>query len=251
MVPSVEHALAGAALAGAALALGVCGCASTQQEAARLRLNDARIRAGQRPTRVRTAGSVVRVEGVDLIRAGRASAFVVEIANPGPRTVSDLPISLGVRSGRRVVRYLNASSPAPDGYFTAHLPPIAPGRTIAWVYTTGRRLPAPARPFALVGGTPSTPVPPGRPPRIAVAIRQAAPPTVSRRLALAVRNLSSVPQYQLQVYAVGRAGTRAVAAGAATVPYLAANASTQLSLPVLGRAGATHLQAEALATTLP
>ena len=246
MAPSGERVLAGVLLA-----LGVTGCVSTQQQAARLQLNDARIRAGQRPTRVRAAGSTVRVRRVDLIRAGRASAFVVEIANPGSRMVSDLPISLGVRSGRHVLRYLNAGAPAPNGYFTAHLPPIAAGRSITWVYTTGRRLPARARPFALVGATPSIRVRPGRPPGLSVTVRSATPGRVSHRLALAVRNLSSVPQYQLQVYAIGRAGARAVAAGAATVPYLAAHASSQLSLPLLGRVGATHLQAEALATTLP
>ena len=71
--------------------------------------------------------------------------------------MSDLPISVGVRvNGKRPI-YLNRQSPAELSYFAAHLPVVAAGGTLTWVYTTDRRLPGHARPFALVGGTRPTP----------------------------------------------------------------------------------------------
>lgn len=232
--------------------LAAGGCATTQQAAARLQLNDARIRAAEKPTRVSVAGGIVQVTRVALVRAGEGDAFIVQVRNPGSRAVTDLPISVGVTAGRRTLPFLNAGSPLEYSYFDAHLPAVRPGGSLTWVYTTSRRLPAHARPFALVGGRPTTVVPrwSGMPAVRAIVLAPAATAGGgSGRVSVSVENLSAIPQYQLQVYAVARDGVRQTAAGSLTVPYLGANTSARLSLPLLGRGEHARLQVEALPTT--
>jgi hypothetical protein len=249
--PRVLTALAAIATAG-----GLTACATTQQEAARLQLNSARIRASELPTRVTTAGTAVTVQRVAIVTGHGQTAFVVQVRNPGRRAVTDLPISVGVRAGHRAPIYVNVQSPLELSYFDAHLPVVAASSSVTWVYTTSRHLPAHARPFARVGGTPSPPAPGGsRLPAIqASPIPATAGPATTAvthgttKLAIALRNLSGVPQYQLQVYAFAQSRGRYVAAGSLTVPHLGTQSSTKLALGLLGDPGTARLEIEALPT---
>jgi hypothetical protein len=238
-----------AVLAGAAV---LAGCSTTQQEAARLQLNAARIRASEQPTVVTVPGQAVDVTRVARLVAGSGTAFVVQVRNSGPQPVSDLPISVGVRVPSKRPIYVNRQSPAEFSYFAAHLPLVAAGATLTWVYTTDRRLPAHARPFALVGGTPSNTAPRATPLPVirasAVTPASAASVTGGSPLAVSLRNLSSVPQYQLQIYAVAERAGRYVAAGSFTVPHLGSNATRTLKLPILGPIDHARLQIEAAPT---
>jgi hypothetical protein len=233
-----------------AAAAAVAGCSTTQQEAARLQLNSARIRASQLPTRVTAPGQAVRVTQVARIVTGGRTAFVVRVLNPGAKPVSDLPISVGVRVGGKRPVYVNTQSPEEFSYFDAHLPLVPAGGTVTWVYTTTRRLPSRARPFAVVGGAPSararwtTPLPVIR----AHAVPAGGAANVAAgagALTVVVRNLSTVPQYQLQVYAFARRGGRYVAAGDFTVTHLGSRATRTLRLGVLGPLDHARLQLEA------
>ena len=234
----------------AAVAVGVLlsGCATTQQEAARLQLNDARIRASEQRTLVTVPGDAVDVTRVTRLTAGGRTAFVVQVRNTGRRPVSDLPISVGIRVGRKRPVYINQQSPLELSYFDSHLPLIAAGRSLTWVYTTGRHLPAHARAIAVVGGTPSNAAPgTNTPPVIRARAVALTPPGVAgtSRLAVSLRNLSSVPQYQLQVYAFAERAGRYVAAGDLTVPHLGSGATSTLKLRILGRINHAPLQIEA------
>lgn len=249
-----RHALLSlAALAVAGLATG---CATTQQEAARLQLNSARIRAAEQTTRVTAPGRAVLVTRVALVAGGGRTAFVVDVRNRSARRLSDLPISVGVEIGDRRRIYLNARSTLEYSYFDAHLPVVAPGGTLTWVYTTDRRLPAQASPFAVVGVVPSPPVPgSGDLPVVrARALAGAGRPRGDRRgsgapqLAISLRNLSGVPQYQMQVYAFAQRGSRYVAAGSRTILYLGSQAGTTLRLGLLGSLDHARLHIEALPT---
>jgi hypothetical protein len=222
----------------------VAACSTTQQEAARLQLNSARIRASEVPTRVAVAGDTVHVTRVSLVPGQNGTAFVVQIHNPGTRSISDLPISVGVRAGHRQ-RFLNAQSQSELSYYDAHLPAIAPGVTLTWVYATGRRLPAHARPFAAVGAVPSLPTP--RAAQLPV-IRASAQPAAKSPLAIVLHNETSVPQYQLQIYAYAQRGSRYVAAGNLTVPHLGSQARQTAELTLLGDLTNAHLEIEALPT---
>lgn len=239
-------AVAGVA-AGVAVAGVLAGCATTMQEATRLQLNAARIRTSEVATHVRSAGDAVQVIRVARVSGGGRTAFIVQVRNPGPRPVADLPISVGVRAGHGRRIDVNALSTQEDSYFDAHLPGIAAGGTLTWVYTTTRRLPRHAHPFALVASRPDPPVPAaaGVP-----LIRAHAQGTVGSKLTVALRNLSSVPQYQLQVYAVARSGSRYLAAGNLTVPHLGSQSVRTVKLPVVGDLGSAALAVQARPTTL-
>jgi hypothetical protein len=233
-------------VAALACAGSLAGCVTTQQEAARIQLDSARIRASEAGTRVTVAGATVRVTDVSLVRSARGTAFVVDVHNPGARAVDDLPISVGVRVATRRPRYLNDQTGLRDFYFDTHLPVIAAHRTLTWVYASGGRVPAGARPFAIVGGRPSPSVPIGAElPVIVVAARGA---TASGTLSIAVRNRSGIPQYQVPVFAFARSGSRYIAAGDATVVTLGGQASETVHLGLLGSLNHARLQIEALPT---
>jgi hypothetical protein len=228
------------------IAVALTGCATTQQEAARLQLNSARIRASEVPTRVTVAGQAVEVTRVALVRSPRGAAIVVRVHNPGRRAISDLPISVGVQTGRGRRRFLNARSPAEFSYFNAHLPAVPAQGTITWVYAAGRRLAGRARPFATVGATPALAAPVvARPPVITVG---ATPSGAPSELAVALRNHSTIPQYQLPIYAYAQRGGRFVAAGTVTVAHLGSQARKSARLALLGDPANARLQVEALPT---
>ncbi len=63
-------------------------------------------------------------------------------------------------------------------------------------------------------------------------------------------NPTSVPQYQLQVYAYGLQGGRYVAAGNTTVADLGAGSKQRVKLPLVGAAPSANLHVEAIPTIL-
>jgi len=114
------------------------------------------------------------------------------------------------------------------------------------VFTTTRELPAAATPFAVVGARASVPATTVQTlPRIEVAATRSA---TASRMRVKVTNVSAVPQYQLQVYAIGLRRGRDVAAGRVTIDHLGTGSSETLELPLLGDRSATSVQLEAMPT---
>ena len=99
--------------------------------------------------RVRRRNPDVRVSAVTLLRSGRRMAIVVRVRNLAERTLTDLPVSVGVTAPHGLRRYLNDR--AGIDYFDAHLSAIAPRAELTWVFTLSATVPARARPFADVG----------------------------------------------------------------------------------------------------
>ena len=232
----------------AALALTVlAGCDSTQQQAARARLKAARFLASATPTVVRHPNADVSVLAVTLVPGSGGTAIAVRLRNDAARPLNDLPISVGIvrPGGRRT--YLNAA-PGSD-YFESHLASIAARGSLTWVYTTTRRLPAAVTPFALVGAKPSLPPTTVRAlPRIEVSTARSPSGAPQAQLRLDVTNASAVPQYQLQVYALGLAGGRYVAAGRTTVSHLGTDSTQTLAVGLIGDRSPASIELEALPT---
>jgi hypothetical protein len=228
-------------LAGAGLALtALAACSTTQQQAARLQLNSARLRAAELGVRVTRGDPRVRLLHVAVVRGRAGAAVIVTLHNSADSATSDLPISVGVRDVHRRRRYLNAA-PGID-YFQTHVPAIPAGATLSWVFTTRRRLPPAAHPFAEVG-LPALAAVPARAalPRVTVA----AIAQTGRELQLTIDNESAVPQYQLQVYAVALRAGRYVAAGTASIPHLGAGSRLALRIALLGGGGAARIAVQA------
>jgi len=222
----------------------LAGCATTQQQASRLRLNDARLRASQLPVRVTTLDPGVRVKDVAILRSANQSAVVVRVQNAGARPLSDLPISVGLiaRGGRRL--YLNSS--AGLDYFQTHLPGVPARGSLAWVFTTRRALPKGLRAFAAVG--PPGPIAPAGAPALPRILVVRTGRSSGRGLRVSVSNPSQVPQYQLQLYAVAHNGRREVGAAQATIAQLGSGASAEVQLKLVGDLAGASVALEAAPT---
>jgi hypothetical protein len=212
-------------------AVSLTACTTTQQEAARLQINSARLRASQEPLQLSGREPQVTVVLTTLIRGGspRRSAIVVNLRNRGPGAVSDLPLLVGVtvRHGRRI--YLDAA--AGMDYFESHVPAIPGHGSLRWVLRVTRPLPTVARPFAKLG---TATVAPAGAIRALPLLRMSWALTGTGEAVLSVRNLSPIPQYQVPVYAVALRGGRYVAAGQATIEELDSGANAQLRVPLVG-----------------
>jgi hypothetical protein len=231
-----------------ALALTVLtGCDSTQQQAARARLKAERFIASATPMRVRRRSTAVRVVAVKLVRGAAGSAITVRLRNVTTRPLNDLPISVGILDSRGRDTYLNA---APNTfYFENHLASIGARREETWVFTSTRKLPAGARPFAAVGPRSTVPATTVQTlPQIDVTTASPTSANGARRLLVKVTNASAVPQYQLQIYAFGLERGRYVAAGGTTLPHLGTETSETLSLSLIGTRRPTSIELEALPT---
>ena len=214
------------------------GCVTTQDVAARARLVDARIRAGQVQLRIGKPSRDVRVTGLSLLRAGNGTAIVAELRDASARALTDLPVLVGVRTRAGRALYLNRA--ANTDYFDNHVAAIAPGRLVTWVFTSHRRLAAAGRPFAEVGASELPEPTVSAFPALEVT---SAIPSAGPTFDVSVVNRSGIPQYGLPVYAVASRAGHVTAAGRATVAQLQAHGAKRVRLRLLGRvAGATvHL----------
>lgn len=230
----------------ALLAAGaLAGCTTTQHEALRERLDSARLRAALESTRVTVANTSVSPASVSDVSAGGETAFIVNVRNRRRRPVTDLPISVGYTTSAGATVYLNSA--ADLNYFQAHLPVIRAGATLTWVYTADRSLPAGVRVFARVGIRPSAPA---RLTETNVHIGLSYRRAGLNALTLHLSNPTSVPQYQLQVYAYAERDGRCVAAGNATVMNLGAGTRQRVRLRLVGGLEGSRLHVQAIPTIL-
>jgi hypothetical protein len=248
---------------------GLSGCVSTQDKNARAKLVADRTIEGREPLRLGGRSRDVRVLHVARVRGRHGGALVVTLRNRGERSLTDVPIAVGVRAadGRRT--QLNGGRGL--AWFQTHVPAIGAGEATTWIFTTRRTL-AGGRPWAVAGRADEA----GTLPRIAVTVERAAAArdavadrgataagrgaadrrataagrraAVGRRAAgrrttspAAVRvvlaNDSDVPQFGLQVYAVVRVHGRVLAAGTATVRHLGSRGRASARVALFGAPG--------------
>ncbi len=210
-----------------------------------MQLESARQRAALRPTRVTVANPAVAATKVATVVANGRTAFVVTIRNSGSEAVTDLPISVGYGNANGSLVYLNASTNL--NYFEAHLPAIAAHHQLMWVYTATRSLPHGTSPFARIGIRPTPPAQ-RTDTDVRIGVKYGYSPR-SSSVIVDLNNPTSVPQYQLQLYAYGRRDSRYVAAGNATVADLGAGSQQRVRLELTG-APSAKLLVKAIPTIL-
>jgi hypothetical protein len=235
-----------AGLAALALALPLAGCTTTQHEAKREQLDSARQRAALDHTRVTSANPTVIPTAVEVVRGGTGTAIVVTVHNGGNKPVTDLPISVGYRAATGDRVYLNAA--ANLEYFQAHLPAVAAKHSLTWVYTAARAVPTGVLPFATVGQKPSAPALLTQT-NVSIGVRSAHV-IGTNTVTVHLDNTSSVPQYQLQVYAYASTEGRFVTAGNTTVAELDGGAKQAVRLKLVGAAASANLHVVAIPTIL-
>jgi hypothetical protein len=230
-VPSVRRVSAALA-ATAPVAVLLTGCVSTQTVATRARLVDERILASQKVTEVTRANPAVTVRAPVVIRDHTATAIVVTVRNDSARALTDLPISVGLRTHSGRENYLNRSTDL--GYFESHIASIGSRATTTWVFLTGARIP-PGRVFATVGVAQLHPSLSRPLPSITVSLRATQPERDDQvTLNVSILNRSAIPQYSLPIYAVALRGDREVAAGRTTLAHIGTHATTTSTLELLG-----------------
>jgi hypothetical protein len=210
-----------------------------------MQLDSARERAAQLVTKVTAANPLVTASVSGTVTSGLKTALIVSVHNAGRQAVTDLPISVGYSLPGSSRVYLNAA--AGLNYFQTHLPAIFAGQSRVWVYTAGRTLPPGARLFALVGRRASVPARLTEP-NVRIAFKVAQP--TSSKLRIALQNSTSVPQYQLQLYAYAKRDGHYVAAGNKTVTDLGAGSHQDLTLRLVGASQGATVQVEAIPTIL-
>lgn len=230
MVRSVKRVSAAFA-ATAPVAVLLTGCVSTQTVASRARLVDARTLASQEVTEITRANPAVGVGAPVVIRTPGAVAIVVSVRNESARQLTDLPISVGVRTPSGRATYLNRSTTL--DYLESHIAAIGPDARTTWVFTTGARIP-PGRAFATVGVSQLHPTLSHSLPSVAVSLRRTRPVADIVILKLSVRNRSAIPQYDLPVYAIALRNGRDVAAGRAIVTHLGTRGTATSTIALLG-----------------
>jgi hypothetical protein len=240
-VYSARRALRVAAVVAAVAALS--GCESTMEKNAHTLVINQRALASETPVEVIRPDPSLRVLGISVVRGTGGAALAVRLLNTSSRPLTDLPISVGIRTaGKRM--YLNRS--ANSGYFESHIAAIGAGRVATWVYTA-RRLPGrPGTPFAAVGfpRLPATTTA-SQLPALAATVRGAVVHGTAR---VTVANRSGLPQYGLQVYAVALHGDRATAAARGSIAALDGGTKASLALHLVGDATGARLQLYVLPT---
>jgi hypothetical protein len=232
------------------LAGALTGCVETTQEKnARLQLQDDRLLASRSPVRVTSPDPNVGVLNVRTLRAPAGTAVAVTLRNEGTKPVSDLPISVAVktRSGRIV--YLNGQPEL--AYFQTHVAALAAGAETTWVFTTHSRAPAGAL-FARVGAS-AIPVDGGvtRLPAISSSVTSVRSAGRDSAIATAqVSNRSGVAQAGLAIYAYATSGGRLLAAGTASVANLDSGARAAVQIQLLGSSRPASLQLQIPPTNL-
>ncbi|HEY1595524.1 MAG TPA: hypothetical protein VGF74_09015 [Thermoleophilaceae bacterium] len=207
--------------------LALAGCSTTQQKSARAEVQAQRLLATRQRVLVTRTSPSVQVERVSSVRRGGRTAIAVLLRNRGGRPLNDLPIALRAAHGR----YLNRR--AGLGYFSTHIPAIAPGAEATWVFITRARVRGVT---ARVGARP------------AVTARPLRLPALATR-GTTVTNSSSVPQYGLVVYGYATRGKRLVAAGRALLKQLGAGRSAAVHLSLIGNPRGATVRVEAPPTT--
>jgi len=238
---SADRRLIGVVLGALTLTV-LTGCVeTTQTKSARIEVQDNRLLASEEPVRVARADGEVSVLGVALVHgAGGRVAVAVRLRNDAARSLTDLPISVGVRAPDGRITLLNAQANLP--YFQTHIGAVAPGSQTTWVFTGRSGAPA-GTPVALVGApTFTVAAAPATLPQITTA-----PATPGR---VTITNRSGIPQYALTVYASAEAAGRVLAAGQAAVAELAPGARATVAVPLVGDAGTSSLQLDAPPTLL-
>src|SRR5262249_9603147 len=134
-------------------ALGGC-VETTQQKNARAQLQADRLLASRSPVHVTRPDPNVAVLKVRMLRNPAGTAIAVTLRNDGPKPVSDLPISVGVKTAAGRSFYLNRQPEL--AYFQPHVGAVGGKAQATWAFTSRSRAPS-GRAFARVG-SPAIPV---------------------------------------------------------------------------------------------
>ncbi|HEY1776314.1 MAG TPA: hypothetical protein VGG41_09170 [Solirubrobacteraceae bacterium] len=236
----------GAALAAAAtLLLSVAGCETTQEQSAKIGRALGKQSAVTSQTSLGSASRAVHVKSTVVISSGGSGAVAVELTNTSAHAQVDFPILINVADAAGKSVYENNTKGIEPSLQQLTL--LAPHATTWWVDNEVLAT-APKTVTARVGASQDSA--PASIPQITTSKASASASFPGPHVSATVTNRSKLAQRQLAVYAVILKGGRAVGAGRAVVASLAAGASTQVLIPVIGAISGSTIALTSAPTTL-
>jgi hypothetical protein len=223
---------AAAALAAAGtLVIGAAGCETTQELSAKIGRRLGRQSAIATTTKLGAVNRDVRVIQTALVSGGGETAVAVELTNAGSQAQADFPV---------LINALDASGHSVYNNDTKGLEPslqqlaLLPAHATAWWVDNNLLASGGVPKTVTVAVGASTQSAPAATPAIATKDVSASASFPGPHVNVTVSNRSAVAQSQLPVYAVALSGGRVVGAGRGIVAALAAGASAQVEIPIVG-----------------
>jgi hypothetical protein len=231
---------------GAAAALALAGCQSTQDRSAQIKREGANKLKHQHGLVVTRQNRDVKILSTATLHDANGSAVVVELRNLAAQALVQPPISLEVDDAAGKPVYRNDTPGLEDSLVKAAL---LPARSELWwvndqVQAAGR----PARVKALVGEAKPTA---GPTPRIDLRdVHLFDDPVSGLALKGQAFNRSKIEQPRLVVYCVARRGGRVVAAGRAIIERLRTDKPSRFTVFFIGNPRGAQLTLAAPPTVL-
>jgi hypothetical protein len=122
-------------------------------------------------------------------------------------------------------------------YFQSHLPAVAPGATFTFVYQARRPLPS-GIPTVQIGTPRHPPTTASSLPQLEMSSKLSSKQTATVEL----KNPTSIPQYDVEVYAAASRDGKVVAAGAAPLAFLNGGATASVHVPLVGDTKGARIQ---------
>ena len=214
-----------AALAVACLTL--IGCETTQEKSAKLERAHRKVAVAPRGLRIAQASQSIRVLSATALSTTEGTAAVVTLANSGS-SQREVPLLISVKQSGGATVTNSESGLARSLTSVAYLPAHA---TVVWVDDQLTLVGRPGAVTATVGeGKPAT----GILPKITLGGHRLEKEPSGEVLSGTLSNGSSVAQHELVVYAVATRGGRPVAAGRAVIASVAAGASSDFQIFLIG-----------------
>jgi hypothetical protein len=215
--------------AAAALLLCVCGCETTQELSAKIGRQLGHQSAITGTAKLGTLNAAVRVGRKVLLSSGGQTAVALQLVNASATTQVAFPVLIDVTNAAGRPVYSNGTEGIDISLQQLAL--LAPHSSAWWVDNEVLAT-APKSVSVKLGA--STAAAPAAAPEITTTGASASASFPGPHVAVTVTNRSAVAQRELAVYAVLQSGERVVGAGRGVVPALAARASAQLLIPIVG-----------------
>jgi hypothetical protein len=215
--------------AAAALLLCVCGCETTQELSAKIGRELGHQSAITGTTKLGAVNAAVRVGRTVLLSSGGQSAVALQLVNTSATAQVAFPVLIDVTNAAGRSVYSNDTAGIDPSLQQLAL--LAP-HSRAWWVDNQVLATAPKSVGVRIGS--STAAAPAATPQITTSGVSASASFPGPHVAVTVTNRSAVAQRELAVYAVIQSANSVVGAGRGVVPSLAAHASAQLLIPVVG-----------------
>jgi hypothetical protein len=219
----------GALAAAAALLLCASGCETTQELSAKIGRKLGHQSSITGTAKLGAVNTAVRVVRKVLLSSGGQSAVALQLVNTSATAQVAFPVVIDVTDAAGHTVYTNNTAGLEASLQTLAL--LAPHASAWWV--DNEVLGAAPTGVAVKLGS-STASAPTTTPAIATSAVSASASFPGPHVAATVANRSSVAQSELAVYAVILKGDTVVGAGRGVVVSLAARASAQLVIPIVG-----------------